>query len=123
MGKPADSFTDLEVWQKAHKLVLAVYRLTQGFPKHELYGVTSQLRRATVSIPANIAEGFRRKGKRDKARLINIAHSSLEECRYYLFLSEDLKYADCRSLAELTVEISKMLLVYERKILSSKPPG
>jgi four helix bundle protein len=64
----AKTFEDLEVWQKAHAYVLSVYRLTEGFPKHELFGLTSQLRRASVSIPANIAEGFKKIGNADKAR-------------------------------------------------------
>lgn len=71
--EPAQSFEDLIVWQRAHSFVLEVYRLTDGFPKHELYGLTSQLRRAAVSIPANIAEGFRKQGNADKARFYNIA--------------------------------------------------
>jgi len=80
----------LVVWQKAHLFVLAVYRLTAGFPKQETYGLTSQMRRAAVSIAANIAEGFRRRGKADKARFMNIAEGSIEECRYYLILASDL---------------------------------
>jgi hypothetical protein len=69
----ARSFQDLLLWQKAHKLVLAIYKLTAGFPKHEIYGLTIQMRRAAVSVPANIAEGFRRRGKVDKVRFLNIA--------------------------------------------------
>jgi four helix bundle protein len=76
---PARTFQDLLVWQKAHRFVLDVYRLTEAFPKHELYGLTSQLRRAAVSIPANIAEGFKKKGLADKARFMNTAQGSLEE--------------------------------------------
>ena len=91
---PAASFQDLTVWQRAHEFVLMVYRLTSGFPSRETFGLTNQLRRAAVSIPANIAEGFRRKGQGDKVRMLNIAQASLEECRYYLMLSEDLSYAN-----------------------------
>ena len=80
----AKSFADLLVWQKSHKFVLAIYKLTENFPKNEMYGLTSQLRRAAVSIPANIAEGFRRRSKTEKIRFMNIAHSSLEECNYYM---------------------------------------
>jgi four helix bundle protein len=65
---PARTFQDLIVWQKAHQFVLSVYRLTEGFPRREIYGLTSQLRRAAISVPANIAEGFRKRGKADKAR-------------------------------------------------------
>ena len=74
------------MWRKAHELVLAVYTFTAGFPRQETYGLSHQMRRAGVSIPANIAEGFRRRGKADKARSMNVAEASLEECRYYLKL-------------------------------------
>ena len=91
---PARSFEDLIVWQKAHQLVLSVYRLTESFPAKEMYGLTSQFRRAAVSVPANIAEGFKKRGKPDKARFLNIAQGSLEECRYYLILVSDLNYGN-----------------------------
>lgn len=92
--EPAKSFEDLIVWQKAHSFVLTVYRLTGSFPKHEIFGLTSQFRRAAVSVPANIAEGFRRRGTSDKTRFFNTAQASVEECRYYLILARDLEYAD-----------------------------
>ena len=90
--QPAEKFEDLIVWQKAHALVLRVYKLTKSYPKDELFGLTSQMRRAAVSVPANIAEGFSKKGKPDKARIFNIAQASLEELRYYFILSKDLGY-------------------------------
>jgi len=96
--EPARTFRDLIVWQKAHQFVLAAYKLSQRFPREELYGLTSQLRRAAVSIPANIAEGFKKKGQPDKARFMNIAQGSLEECRYYLILINDLGYGDTEHL-------------------------
>ncbi len=71
--KPAKRFQDLIVWQKAHQLVLSVYRCSKDFPRSEIYGLTSQIRRAAISIPANIAEGFKKKGKADKCRFMNIA--------------------------------------------------
>lgn len=108
----AKTFTDLIVWQKAHALVLAVYRLTDLFPKSELYGLTSQLRRSAVSIPANIAEGFRKRGSADKLRFYNIAQGSLEETRYYLILSGDLAYADTTTLQEQIAEVSRLLESY-----------
>jgi four helix bundle protein len=77
---PARNFQDLIVWQKAHHFVLEVYALTQGFPKSELYGLAAQFRRVAVSIPANLAEGFRKQSRADKARFLNIAEGSLEEC-------------------------------------------
>jgi four helix bundle protein len=82
MKQPAKSFTDLEMWKAAHAFVLAVYRLTATYPAEERYGLSSQFRRAAVSIPANIAEGFRKYTRPDKARFFNTAEGSLEECRY-----------------------------------------
>ena len=107
------------VWQRAHQFVLAVYRATEGFPRQEAYGLTSQLRRAAVSIPANIAEGFKKRGRPDKSRFLNIAQGSLEECRYYLILARDLNYANTEQLNEQLVEISKLLGSYLAKILTS----
>ena len=116
---PARTFTDLIVWQKAHQFVLSVYRFSDCFPQKEIYGLTSQFRRAAVSIPANIAEGFRKRSKADKARFMNIAQGSLEECRYYLILSTDLKYGDGRELLSRLEEVSRLLERYQAAILSS----
>ena len=115
----AKTFQDLIVWQKAHQFVLDVYALTAEFPKAELYGLTSQLRRATVSVPANIAEGFKKRTKPDKARLMNIAQGSLEECRYYLILTKDLNYGDTSSHQLQLEEVSKLLDAYVRTLLNS----
>lgn len=115
----AKKFTDLIVWQKTHKLVLEVYKATKTFPKEELYGLTSQFRRAAVSIPANIAEGFRKNGKPDKARFLNIAQGSLEEVKYYLILSKDLGYLENKFMEELSEEVSKLLDAYLKAILNS----
>ena len=84
------NFQDLVVWQKAHQFVLDVNTYSGSFPKDEIFGLTSQFLRAAVSIAANIAEGFKRTGKKDKLRFFNISHSSLEECKYYIILSKDL---------------------------------
>ena len=92
MRKPAKTFKDLIVWQRAHQLALEIYRMSSGFPKHELYGLVSQIRRAGFSIAANIAEDFRKTTNADKARYLNISQGSLEEVRYYLILAEDLRY-------------------------------
>jgi len=119
MMAPARSFQDLVVWQKAHAFVMAVYRMTEAFPKPELYGLTSQARRAAVSVPANIAEGFRKRGKADKARFLNTAEGSLEECRYCLLLAEDLGYARTEDLREAADEVGRLLGGYSRPILSS----
>ncbi|BCL34187.1 four helix bundle protein [Nostoc sp. MS1] len=94
MRQPAKTFQDLIVWQKAHQFVLFVYQFTGQFPKSEIYGLVSQFRRAAISIAANIAEGFKKKGAADKVRFLNIAQGSLEECRYYLILSKDLDYGE-----------------------------
>jgi len=119
MREPAKTFEDLLVWQKAHSFVLAIYRMTSVFPKHEVYSLTSQFRRAAVSIPANIAEGFRKRSKADKGRFLNIAQGSVEECRYYLILTEDLEYAEVSDTRLLLQEVSKLLEAYTRSILNS----
>lgn len=87
-----EKFTDLIVWQEAHQFVLMVYAITKSYPSEEKYGLVSQMRRAAVSIPANIAEGFKRQGIQDKIRFYNIAEGSLEEVKYFLILSKDLNY-------------------------------
>jgi four helix bundle protein len=117
--KPARTFGDLLVWRKAHEFVLATYTMTAGFPKHETFGLASQFRRAAISITANIAEGFRRRGKVDKARFMNMAQGSLEECRYYLILARDLGYSDTTVLATSLDEIARMLNAYAAALLSS----
>ena len=114
--KPAKSFRDLIVWQKAHQLVLEVYRLSAGFPKNEMFGLTSQLRRSSVSVAANIAEGFRKRSKAEKSHYLNIAHGSLEETRYYLILSKDLGYCEITGMMVLSNEVSKLLMGYRKKI-------
>ena len=113
------SFKDLIVWQKAHQWVLEIYHFTNCFPSGEQFGLTSQLRRAAISIPANIAGGFKRKGNPDKARFYNIAQGSVEECRYYLILARDLSYGDTRTLEKNLEEISRLLEAYARKIAKS----
>jgi four helix bundle protein len=113
---PARSFEDLIVWQKAHAFVLWTYKFTDQFPKHEVYGLASQFRRAAVSIPANIAEGFRRQTSIEKSRFLNIAQGSLEECRYYLILARDLHYGDPQAAFPMLVEVSKLLEAYRSAI-------
>lgn len=117
--KPAKDFRDLIVWQKAHHFVLQVYKLTDNFPDDEIYGLTSQLRRAAVSIPANIAEGFKKKTKPDKARFMNISQGSIEECRYYLILANDLGYGVTSKLMDALEEVSKLLESYIYSMLHS----
>ncbi len=118
-GEKAKSFEDLLVWRKGHNFVLEIYKLTNSFPKEELFGLVSQMRRAAVSIPANIAEGFRRSGKQDKLRFFNIAEGSIEEVKYYLILTEDLKYAETKELKQELTEIGRLLWGYMNSIRSS----
>ena len=119
MREPAKTFEDLVVWQKAHQFVLAVYRVSRAFPRSETYGLSSQFRRAAVSVAASIAEGFRKRGKADKIRFLNIAQGSLEESRYYLIVARDLDYSDVAELRLLLEEVSKLLESYLRAILNS----
>ncbi len=114
--RPARDIEDLVVWRKAHGFVLEIYRLTAAFPREEAYGLTIQLRRAAVSIPANIAEGFRKRSKRDKARFMNTAEGSVEECRYYLLLAGDLGYGSTGDLAARLNEVSRLLTAYAQAI-------
>jgi len=112
-------FTELIVWQKAHQFVLNVYTLTKSFPKEELFGLTSQLRRASLSIAANIVEGYSKKGLKDKIRFLNISQGSLAECQYFLRLSRDLGYAEVTKLEIDLEEVSKLLNAYSRAIKKS----
>lgn len=119
LSKPARTFQDLLVWQKAHGFVLEAYALTALFPKQETYGLALQMRRAAVSIPANIAEGFRRRSKADKARFLNMAEGSVEECRYFLILTKDLGFGDTRAISAALEKVSKLLGAYTAAILAS----
>jgi four helix bundle protein len=116
MRSAAKSFQDLEVWGNAHAFVLGVYGLTRGFPAEERFGLAVQFRRAAISIPANIAEGFRRYSAADKARFMNIAEGSLEECRYYCLLARDLGYGDTEKLREALEVIARQLAAYIRRL-------
>lgn len=115
----AKTFEDLIVWQKAHQLVIGIYAYTKQFPREEIYGLTSQFRRASVSVAANIAEGFKKRGKKDKARFMNISQGSLEECRYYIVLSRDLCFGENDKLRNLLEEVSRLLAAYHQAICKS----
>ena len=113
------SFKEIYAWQKAHAFVVSVYQATKDFPQYERYGLCSQFQRAAVSIPANIAEGYRKDGMADKLRFLNIAQGSLEECRYYILLSYDLNYIDkdIYNIMNASIEeTSKLLNAYYRGI-------
>jgi four helix bundle protein len=112
----AKTFKDLIVWQKSHQFVLEIYKMTQYFPRNEVFGLVSQIRRSAVSMPANIAEGFKRQGKADKIRFFNISQGSLEEVRYYLILTNDLGYTDTKQLRIDLDEIGRMLDAYIKSI-------
>jgi four helix bundle protein len=105
-----DRFEQLDVWREAHAMVLDVYKVSQRFPAAEKFGLVSQMRRAAVSVPANIAEGFKRRGMKDKAHFYNIAQGSLEEARYYFILSRDLQYAlPFEPMTERAERVGRML--------------
>ena len=112
----AKKFEDLVVWQKAHQLVIKIYKLTKNYPKNEMFGLTSQLRRSAISVPANLAEGFKRVTLPDKLRFYNIAQGSLEEVRYYFILSQDLEYAQTTDLMADLEEVSRLLEAFMRSI-------
>lgn len=116
MVEKSKTFTDLIVWQKAHQFVLDIYKLTSKFPKTEQYNLTSQLRRSSISIPANIAEGYRKTGINDKARFYNTAQGSAEETRYYLILVKDLGYSDTDGLLDRLDEVCRILDAYKNKL-------
>ena len=116
------SFQELLAWQAAHAFVLEVYKTTALFPKHERFALSPQFERAAVSIAANIAEGYRKMSKADKLRFMNIAQGSLEECRYYIILSRDIRYIDddrCIKLNTLIENASRLLNAYSKKIKES----
>ena len=116
------SYEDILAWQKAHTFVIEAYRVIAGFPDYERFGLCSQFRRAAVSIPANIAEGYKKLGKSDKLRFFNIAQGSLEECRYYCLLAKDLNYIDGQrflSLVDCIEEASRFLNSYIKCVVNN----
>lgn len=105
-------FRNLVVWQKAHALVLEVYQLSHSFPREELFGLTSQMRRCGVSVPSNIAEGCGRGSDADFARFLVIAMGSTSELEYQLLLARDLGYVETthhQSMQDKTIEVKRML--------------
>lgn len=113
------SFEELLAWQKAHAFALKIYKTTRNFPKEELFGLTSQLKRAAISIPANIAEGYKKNGSKDKIRFLNIAQGSLEECRYFLIFARDIEFISLNEFEDLKGSLnsaSYMLNAYNNAI-------
>jgi len=106
------SFTDLKTWQKGHTLVIDIYKITADFPKHEIFGLSSQIQRAAVSVTSNIAEGFGRRTANERVRFYDIARASLAELQNQLLIARDIKYLDQEkftNLADQTTEVCKML--------------
>lgn len=97
-----NSFRGIIAWQRAHELVLQVYRVTKTYPKNEEFCLVNQIRRAVISIPSNIAEGYKRRSNKDSVHFYNIAECSLEELKYQLLLSRDLGYLDNLTFDKLT---------------------
>ncbi len=117
------AYRNLVMWQKAHQLVLEVYTITKTFPKDETFGITSQLRRAIVSVAANIVEGFKKRTKQSKINHYNIAEGSLAESDYFILLSKDLQYLEelkYNLLEQKIEEVGKMLDSYIFNIEKSK---
>lgn len=119
-------FRNIEAWHVAHQLTLAVYDITHSFPKHELYGLTSQLRRACASIPTNIAEGCVRRTDSDFARFLYISLSSASEVEYLLLLSHEQSYIgreQHQSLTEEAQRVKRMLASFIRRLEQGAPSG
>jgi four helix bundle protein len=116
--EPARRFEDLVVWQKSHALTLRVYKMTKSFPREEQFGLVSQMRRASVSVAANVAEGFSKRGRSDKARYMNVAQGSLEELRYYVILARDLTYLPADAGWSDIDEVARLLGAYTRALLA-----
>jgi len=114
MKTMAKTVKDLKVGQKAHRLVLSIYKMALSLPEEKLYGLTSQIRRAAVSIPANLAEGFTRRTNIEKSRFYNISQGSLVEVRSSLILIEDLDYARTNEINNQREEASKILNAYKK---------
>ena len=117
----AKRFEDFDIWQNAHQFVLVVYRTTSRLPADEKFGLASQFRRAAVSVPANIAEGYSRYSSIEKARFFNIAESSLDECRYYCILCRDLGYEAPDGWEVATQQLKSQLAAYIRALRSKDP--
>jgi four helix bundle protein len=120
--KPTFSFENILAWQKAHSLTILVYQITRNFPEDEKFGLTSQFRRAAVSVEANIAEGYKKISKADKLRFLNISEGSLAECRNYIILSRDLYFINEEEYTSLYLaleESSRLLTAYSKGIINN----
>ena len=118
------NFTDLNAWKEAHKLVLMIYKLTDSFPQKEVLSLTSQMRRAAVSVSSNIAEGFSRKTNKDKAQFYTMSQGSLTELQNQLIISRNVKYIDNKTFmqtAEQTVTVNKLINGLKRIVKIQNP--
>jgi len=118
----AYTFRDIKVWQKAHELVLEIYKVTKEFPVEEKYGLTAQLRRSAASVATNIVEGYKRRSDKDFAHFLNMADSSLEETKYHVLLAHDLQYVrkdDYERLSVSADEVGRMLYGFQKTLSSS----
>ena len=116
------TFQNIQAWQMAHEFTKLVYRITKSFPEDERFGLTSQFRRAAVSIGANIAEGYKKLGRADKLRFLNISEGSMAECMNYIILSKDLGYIDDQQYAQLSATIGsagRLLTAYCNGIINN----
>lgn len=112
MGNKIQSFTDLETWKQSHKLVLGIYEITKSFPKEETYSLIDQMKRCSISISSNIAEGFSRQGKKEKLQFYHMSKGSLTELQNQLLIARDVQYIDTKtflSLADQTVQVGRLL--------------
>lgn len=119
------NFRDLQIWSRSHQLTLEVYRLTQGFPKSETYGLVSQMRRSVSSIPTNISEGSGRNTEKDFARFLDNAMGSASELEYQLILARDLEYIShdtCAATNGELIEIRRMLNAFIQKLRATGKP-
>ena len=116
-------FRELNVWKKAHQLTLKAYKATATFPRNEIYGLTSQIRRSAVSIPANIAEGCGRNGDAELARFLQIAMGSASELEYHFLLARDLNLLNASNYDQLTnevIDVKRMLTSFIKKLIADR---
>ncbi|MFY9484646.1 MAG: four helix bundle protein [Patescibacteria group bacterium] len=120
----ASDFTELRIWQRASELATKIYNLTKGFPKEELYGLTSQLRRAAISVPANIAEGYGRRNKQEIIQFVLISRGSLAEVRSHIAVAKNLGFLPLHDANEIDQEyqgLAKGINVFLKSFRNSKP--
>ncbi len=119
-NKRIQTFTDLIVWKEGHKLVIQVYKVTKNFPAEEIYGITSQIRRASVSVTSNIAEGFSRKNYKEKIQFYYVASASLSEVKNQLLISRDVGYLQVEEYNKLVEQIDSAHKLLNRFISTTK---